>query len=281
MSTENAAENAVENSDEMDAAFDAGFTKTPIDLTETPAVEPVAPAPEVKYAQVTEEQLNNLLERSAAFDSHQANTKKELDRAFGTIGNMKQVIDRLQAGTQAGTQVELTAEDVKEITEQYPDLGASMLKTLQSVVGKLKGTGTAAAPFDLTSIDQRVSSQVQPALEQMTVKIRNEIAAEELSESYPNWREIAGAKDSNTEFRQWLAKQPDNRAEKVLGSSRASVIQKALDDFTKSKKVAPAKPNKREEILRASITPSSEANISGSAPVEDDFEAGFKSVKKY
>ena len=248
-------------------------------MTETPPADEVPPEPEVKYAQVTEAQLAALLDKATAFDSHQANTKKELDRAFGTIGNMKQVIDRLQSGTQAGNQVELTEEDIREISDQYPDLGKSMLKTLQNVVGKLKGTGSAA-PFDVSSIDQRVQQQIAPQMEDLSVKIMQKIAHDDLIEDFPTYREIAGPPGSNTEFRQWLAKQPNNREAKVLESNRTAVIHKALTDFVNSKKAAPKQGN-RENRLRSAITPRGEASHTASVTDDDDFDKGFKSVKKY
>ena len=286
--SENAVADDAIGHDDDDADFDSGFssksaddpTATPAVVTEVQAAPAAAAVPEPKYVQVTEEQLTNLMAKAGEFDTEKAETKRKLDSAFGTIGNLKQTIDRLQAGTQAGKPVELTAEDLREISEQYPDLGTSMLKTLQRVAEKMKGTGTAAAPFNESHIDQRVQQQLKPAREQIIVDVRNEIAAEELAETHPDWRAIAGPDGSNTEFRLWLAKQPNGYADKVLNSSRAKLISEALTKFKQTR--APGstgKQNKRTDVLKAAITPRGDGGHVQGNDDEDEFDKGFKSVK--
>lgn len=273
MNQEQVVDEVIEPED-FDSDFDSGFSGEVSTAKPTPTPEPVAdPVQAPRYAQLTEAQVQDLLSKATAIDEIRADTKKKLDSAFGTIGNLKQVIDRLQTETQSGKPVELTAADVAEISADYPELGESTLKVLQRLAGKLKGTG--AAPFDESRIDQRVLQHLNPAMGNLEDTIRNKIAAEELEETYPNWREIAGAPNQDTEFRRWLKTQPDGYGDKVFNSNRAKIIGDAIAKFMTTKKPVAKPGGNRNDRLAEAIAAKSTGGHANDAP-EDDFDAGFK-----
>lgn len=274
-----------------DDAFDAGFGTSPDETFEETTITPepeevevekvVEPeVPKIKYAKVTEEQLQNLLTKAAEVDVVKAEAKRQFDSAFGTIGNLKQIINQIQAGTQQGKTVELTAEDVAEISDMYPDLGAAQLKVLQKVANKLKGTGQVV-PFDESKIDQRVLHNLKPTLETFKDNLRNELAAEDLSDEYPKWREIVGPADSKTAFRVWLNKQADGYEAKILNSNNGRVIAGALKRFDESTKkpVVTTKPDKRKERFAEAVTPRGAGGHASVSKEEDPFDVGFKRFK--
>ena len=92
-------ENTAEVVDE--SGFDDGFNGT---QTETPEVVPETPeekpAP-VQYAQITEQQWQEM----------QAQASQKFDKAFGQLGGMKQVIERLQEQTRSENRVEGKEDD--------------------------------------------------------------------------------------------------------------------------------------------------------------------------
>lgn len=276
-----------------DAAFSAGFSTEPAaskGSNAEPVVEevqsksvPAEPAvedrqtitlPKQKYAKVTEDQLAILLAKAQEIDALKGETKKIADASQGRYGDLKRALDQLQAGTQQGKPVELTAEDVAEISAMYPELGESTLKVLQKVASKLQGTRGAPA-FDESKVDQRVMHQLTPALSSLKDTVRNEIAAEELAELHPDWRQIAGDPGQDTEFRRWLKTQPAGYESKVLDSSRAKVISEAITKFKESK-TPPVKPKQNDRFASA-IAPRSAGGNATQEPV-DDFASAFARV---
>lgn len=261
--------------------FDAGFSGTPTAPTETPEFlqevdqEQAQPeqeqAQEPKYRQITEEEFTKLSSSAAAVDEMKATFGKQVDTAFGKIGGIERFMQQLQQGTQAG--VEINEEDVADLAAEYPEIGSGLLKALQRVATKFKGTGQ--------SIDKAEFEQLAEAKARAIVESQVDVTAElaELSRRHPTW-----ADDRNTpEFAEWLNGLSPYEQNKFINSKDADYVSIKLSAFYKvrdEKKVTTAKANEsaqsRRDRFEAAITPSGDGAAMHDTEGNDAFNAGFQ-----
>lgn len=229
-------------------AFEKSFAPEPTTLTtETPAPvvkveepEPVTvpePVPEVKYAQITEQQLSDILSTAHSVEEIKAALEKTRNDAFGEMGGLKRTLKQLQEATPAGEPIVVSAEDLAELKEEFPEMTDKMAKGLTRVLAKVKGTGKAAV-LDQAALDAAMATKLAEGRETIT----KEQAIERLTDKHENWREIIGPKDSPTEFRTWLKTQEAAYAATVLETWNPREVAKAIDKFQEHQKKKPAPP---------------------------------------
>ena len=282
---------------EDDLEFEAGFTgkptatppadpktETPPEETlegdlEEPAVEaPAEATPEIKYHQLTEEQWAGMQALSTQIDTIRADHAKRLDTAFGKVGGLERTLQQLQQATPAGYTVDVTDDVVAEIAEEFPELGKRTLAAFKQFASKLKGTGPVvqlqASPVD---VEARIGTEVQSRLVALQI--------EALEDAYPTWREITGALDSKTPYREWLAKQPAEYQHKLASTNSATVIARSLEKFEKESVVKAPDPKPKEtpastrkqQLEAAAITKGAGGRAPGRTD-DDEFEAGYNSA---
>lgn len=262
---------------DADAAFDAGFSDEPQTTTppvvtaepeqpQEPAAEAQAPAPEPEFVQLTKAEYEQFRAGLSSVDEIKAQTQSQFNKAFGTIGGLKQAIDRM---TQSGA-VELSAEDFAELEEDYgADLATKLRTSLQKALGKGRPIVDAQP--------EPKQQQAEPETSRLDA-IQAQLIDSRLDEVVDgDWR-----KEVNTEtFKQWMAKQSDDV--KALGASEsardaAAMLRRYMKDKNQPPP-APPKPSQRQRVLQAAVNPSSRA-VPASAPMEDDpFDQGFKAVR--
>jgi hypothetical protein len=274
------------------ASFSEGFTaestETPIE-PETPAA-PVVPAPTEpetepvppKYAQITEDQLADLLKLNSKVG--------KLDEGFGTLGNIKQRIEQLDARqTGDGKPVEVTDEDMADLKAEFPEFADLTKKVLAKVVAKMRGPGHAA-PVDTEALVSQAETRAEAKVFQ---RIRKEADAD-LQSDHPNWRKDVWGdqdngktefKDVKTPFTAWLSTQPDSTRQRILDSNNAEFLSRQLTRFKQDTAGKPPvhdsapKPNERTARLTASVSPRGVAPA-GSPPEENSMAAGFRQEMK-
>jgi len=275
---------------EFESGFNDADTAKVVPQPEQKAEEVTKPeetqqAPE--YAQITRQEWEELKASKARLEQFEQSSRQTLDKLAGNTGSLKQAVEKLQSQTQRGKPVEITEEDVKDISEEFPELGKLQLKALQKIVGKLQGTGTAANPTDIENAQQQVKQQFdQQQLEQMlnerlnsrteelhgSIKqqLTQEFEVRSLSKQHPDWQMVVGAPDSNTDFRKWLDTKPDLKA-KLSESWDADEIGKVISEY----KSAAKKENDRKKRLEAAVEPRGIGGHSPSSNQVDEFEAGY------
>lgn len=296
---------------EAEKAMEAGFSGTPYEAPtgdtppasdeppaagegETPpADEQAAPAetpPHVEddLAKISTKQFQDLIAKASTVDEIRSAVEKLRGDAFGKLGGLERTIRQLQEGTAAGEPIVVSAEDLAEVNAEYPDMGKTLAKDLTKILSKLKGTGAKSVAPDaiieqLTPILQQRDEAVRTALK---AEVKQELAIEQLTERHENWREIVGPKGSNTEWRQWVNKQPAEYATTVLNSWSPSVVGKSIDKFLAEKAKAPKPPapsSGRSERL-AEAAPAKGGSGAPHKPKaltpDEEFEAGFKSARQ-
>jgi len=269
---------------EMSAGFDAeGPELVPPDVKEELKPEPVpkveAPAQGPKYVQITEEQYARL---NAAADET-AGLKQQMSKAFGTMGNLQQVIGRLQTATPAGASVEISAEDFAELAEDFPELAGHTRKGLEKIFKRLNVRGTGG-PATVDS--EQLASAVRSA--------RQQDAFDVLDDLHPGWRDIVGrAEDADNAFRKWLATQSQDYQDRINTTQSASITARAIDQFkaasssSGSAAVKPAaspqpstpapKIAARKDRFQAAVQPRGAGGppSPSSSNADDEFQAGF------
>lgn len=198
---------------------------TPQETKPAPAEEP-SPVQEPEYVQITKGDLARL---SAAAEET-AGFRQQLSKAFGTMGNMQQLLNQLRTQTPAGAAVELTDDDFAELKEDFPELAGHTRAAFERILKKvnLTGTGQPATP----TVDA----------EQVRVAAANVVHAEglkDLDDLHPGWRGIVGKPDdAENPYRKWLATQAPEYQELLRSTYSASITARSIDRF----KAAIAKP---------------------------------------
>lgn len=278
------------DADQDDQDFASGFNNTPPPDTAAapkPDVKPVAkpetkeavtPAPKVeapKYVQLTQEQFDNL--QSAA--GKVTEVEKQISKLFGTTGDMQQIVKKLQAETPKGMTIDLPADVVSEMEQDFPELAGHFRKSLEKALKGVRGTGAAeagSAGLDPTAVQNLVREAA----------IKHEIEA--LEDAHQDWRTIVGVVDAegkhdpNNEFRQWLGKQPVEYQTKINATNSAAVVSRAIDKFLASKANPAVQTGQTPQIaarrdrLKAAIQPRGDGGQPAPAKsADDDFAEGF------
>ena len=269
--------------DDFDADFAAGFSASTTTENPSPSATDAdkkgtgdTPAPAAtdtppQYVQITQEQFDKLMQAAAKVDEIEATTTSIRDTAMGKIGGIERAMNELR------TSASVSDEDLAQLREEYPDLAE--LKVFQ----KLRGGG-AAAP-DPDAMAQMIQQHAMPLVQQSSAQVQEAV----LDMLHEDWRETIGMPDDNgnapdTEFRRWLAAQPDNYADQVLNASQAKEIHRALTKF-KSGKQAPAgnggAPDTGAEARRRRMAAATPVKGDGgpitTTPSDDEqFAIGFK-----
>lgn len=242
-------------------------------------VEEKSAVPAPKFVQITQEQFDSLLASAKKTEGIEA----QLSKVFGTVGNMKQVVDRLQAATPAGMSIEIPKDAFAEMEKDFPELAKHTRDGLEKVLKNIKGTGPATgATIDPEAVQKVVNAAYARAETQRQVNA--------LDRAHPTWREIVGAVDGhdkhdpNNPFRKWLAKQPAEYQHKINSTDFADDITDAINKFLAATK-APVQPAPktapkiaaRKDRIQAAMQPKGD----GGQPAprnsaDDDFKSGFQ-----
>ncbi len=282
--------------DEADSDFAAGFTPTAPVTPATSSTEPAAtpgatpapgkeegtapaatdtpaPAAPPEYIQITKSDWESV--KSAADKT--AGIEGQLAKVFGTVGNVKQIVDQLKAATPAGVAVELPADLVAEMEQEYPEFAKQLESVLKKAFKGIRGTGTAAAP-DTEARDKDWNARLK--------ELSLEYQREALDDVHSDWREIIGVSDAgpipDTAFRKWLATQPTEYQTKINNTNSSAVLSRAIDKFQAAATPPPKPPapknTAQSDRFRNAVQPKGDGGQPGPTKTEDDaFNEGFRS----
>lgn len=212
-------------------SFAGGFEETASTETGSPAdteggkgkegTEAASAAEAPQYVQITQQQLDTLMAAAGKTASYD----QQLSKAFGTIGNLQQTINRLKEGNGG---FEISDEDFAELQADFPELAGHTRAALERIFKRAKpkgGTDQATTQTDkvATSDDEEAAAAAEAA------------AAEELDALQPGWRDIVGRPDdADKPFRKWLATQTTAYQNKIRQTQSASDIDRAIEKFNQS-----------------------------------------------
>lgn len=280
MSEEVEAVQAEEAPINSDADYLSGYSDEPttqpdaVDEKPEEVAEPVIEPP--KLATITEDEYQELRNRAAMVDEIKSEHKRLLDTAFGKIGGMQQLIEKLQNQTPQGQNVEITEEDMKDISEEYPELGGSLMKTLQKVLSKTKGVAPVReekpepVQFDPSQVESIVQQRLNEEVEKLNVKME----LRDLTRAHPDWQTVR----ETTDFSSWRDSLPQAERDEFNSSMDAGYVSSKLTEFKTwmaKKQSAQKETAKRQDRLRDAVQPKGTGGHNAQ-PTEDHYSAGFK-----
>lgn len=275
----------------VDDDFSAGFNDEIQGLTETPdsangnqdnqaaeeAAKPTDKVDEPEYARITAQELNELKAKAAAIDEIRAEYGKKFDSAFGTIGNLKQLIERVQSSTQSGQQINVTEEDFEELVKEgYPDLAQMNAAALNRILAKAKLTGSAEPGINPEKVgeifQERFGSESAKLRQSLSEQIRAELAQEAIEEMHPDFTSVVNSQ----EFKDWTAankvnEQKDRKGVLFAESMDARFVGKVISDFKASQKQTAT----RQSRIAAAVQPRGVGGHAGGSTENDEFLNGF------
>ena len=257
----------VANEVDQEAEFEAGFNRARGDEPDVvePVAEETAAAPEEETVTLNQTEIKSLLSRLDDLDK----LKRGQDTAFGKLGSLQETITRLQSANASGGPVELTDEDVADLSE-FPELQATMRSVLQKTLSRVR-PGPAQSAFDPTPLVQEIH-QLRAQREADT----RQLAALSLTTQHKDWREVVNG-DS---FRVWLGTQPEDYRQRISESWDADEISTALDNFKAQTTRAAASKQKKTDRLLSAVQPTGVRSPDTSALDENEaFARGFRRVR--
>lgn len=271
--TEGVSEEQVQTPEQAAEAFAAGFEDDEDKQTPTPAAEATPPAaeekkdeppqPAPKYAQITEDQLNELMAKASQFDE----SRRQIDTLAGHIGGVKQVVESLKQQRKS-----LSAGQLKRVAAEFPELA----EALQSDLSEMGG-----ASVDPAEIDKRVESVVESRMAAKAVEFETKI----LRFYHRDWDQVVVSND----FLAWKAQLPEAERTKLDSSNDGEYIASHLTAFKAAqaaKKEAADKAaaaskasDNRQKRLEAAVPPRGSGGQPPSrSTANNDFQAGWDSA---
>lgn len=266
-------EQEVQTPEEAAQAFAAGFdddedkqTPPPAAESQPPAVEPPKEEPAAeppKYAQITEDQFNDLMAKVSQIDEG----KRQIDTLSGHLGGMKQVVEGLKQQRKS-----LSAGQLKRVAAEFPELA----EALQSDLSELGG-----ASVDPVEIEKRVDSVVEARMAVKAVEFETKL----LRFYHRDWEAVVASND----FTAWKNQLPEAERTKLNTSNDGEYIADKLTEFKAAKAAkdkadaeaaAKAKSSdKRQQRLEAAVPPRGTGGHTPSrSGVPSDFQAGWDSA---
>jgi hypothetical protein len=263
----------VQTPEQAAQAFAAGFEDDEDKQTPTPAAEATqtaaedkkdeSPQPAPKYAQITEDQLNELMAKASQFDE----SRRQIDTLAGHIGGVKQVVESLKQQRKS-----LSAGQLKRVAAEFPELA----EALQSDLSELGG-----ASVDPMEIDKRVESVVESRVAAKAIEFETKL----LRFYHRDWDKVAVSQD----FLTWKNQLPEAERTKLDNSNDGEYIADKLTEFKAAKAAkdkadaeaaARAKSSdKRQQRLEAAVPPrGSGGHTPSKSGVPSDFQAGWDSA---
>jgi len=195
------------------------------------------------------------------------------EKAFGHIGQLKNVIEELKGAGRAGSPIQVSADQFKNLRAEYGD------EMAQALAEDLSGLSIAAGQqVDTAAIEKAITDKVEAKLQEERDARENDRKAKEMRfvrRAHSDFDEIR----TSDEFKSWRAALPKEAQDALAKASAeydSETIIDALNDFKKTRKPKPT--NTR---LEAVATPKG-SNARGTPTVLPDsagLEAGFKRVR--
>jgi hypothetical protein len=215
-------------------------------------------------------------------DDSVASLKTELgtlrDQAMGHVGNLKKAIDSLKTNPVTGKPQTVTAEQLKRVAGEFPEIAALLAEDLSGLV---LGSSTHV---DTDAIQALIDKGVQ----EQAATIRREAQINLLTALHRDWRTVR----KSAEFGEWKATLPAEAVQVLESTSDGLALAEAFDDYKawlKNGKKAPGSEppapdlgkKEKDKRLAAAVEPEGKPRAPGQALLTDEeaFEAGYREVR--
>ncbi len=187
-------------------------------------------------------------------------SQRNLDKLFGTVGEIQQTIKRIQEGSKVSPHtLRLTKDSLKRLSDPdkgFPDIAALLAEDLAEATAEPEQKPTAT---ETPNVEQLVSERLNAALSERDQKHAQETDALQedlLSLMHKDWFAVKSSPD----FRIWVGTLPAERQQEILTTGSARVFGAALSEFKEREQRASTNREVKNKRLEAAVQPDSAAD---------------------
>lgn len=261
---------AAELAAQEEAEFVRGFTgdETPTEPTGSAAPEtPLESAsehaahssPSTDPTPDEEADWKALADKINQVDELRTSMEKQFGTAFGKLGGLERTLRELQSATPSGQPLSVSADDFKEMQEEFPELLKMTVTGLNRALGKVRGSGP---------IDTQITEAVRALVPEITQQAEQRAAVNLMDYIDKDWQTTV----TSSAYQSWLKKQPDEYRTKIEQSWSVSEVKESLDLFRKAH-MPPKAARPALNRLAAAMVPKGQAV--GTKQIVDE-EAAFR-----
>ena len=264
---------------QAEADFKAGFTgedPAKTDDVEKPAsvavesesqdtaqVADAEPAKSV-MAVLTEDHIKTLLAKASKVDALEQELISTRDRLFGRYGEVQRTLQEMkQAQAPSNGGAKLPAINLKRLSAEYPEIAEILAEDLSSAFPASTATEAPSIDDVMNAVDKRIELRAMNAMRK-------------------DWRDVIKTDD----FTLFKSQLPVAEQEQFEDSWDANYINDVITKYdawkegaTKQASASTQKTTEKQNRLERAIQPRGTTTTNRSLSEEDEFEAGFKSVR--
>ena len=220
---------------------------------------------------VTKDKFDKLLKSVEVAEAASRRAQEGLEKAFGHIGNQGETIRQMQALNSKSGHGTLTAEDLAELSENYPEIAEPLLKAYTKARARAQVQPTPRPPAQPPQQAGITNDVANAMVEEATYRVESNM----LNKRYPDWQEKV---QLGTPFRKWLEKQPEDYRKQTEATTSPTELIEAFDRFNKQAVVKVKKKASREaKLKRAEVSKGDRQSTARLKSDQQQLEDGFYS----
>ena len=226
---------------------------------------------ETETVTVTKDKFDKLLKSVEGAEATSRRAQEGLEKAFGHIGNQGETIRQMQALNAKSGHGTLTAEDLAELSENYPEIAEPLLKAYTKARARAQVQPTPRPPAQPPQQAGITNDVANAMVEEATYRVESNM----LNKRYPDWQEKV---QLGTPFRKWLEKQPEDYRKQTEATTSPTELIEAFDRFNKQAVVKGKKKASREaKLKRAEVSKGDRQSTARLKSDQQQLEDGFYS----
>lgn len=265
--------------EELNKAFEGGVARVLGEQHE----EENKPEPEKSFFGMSEDEFKSVVDKAKKVDDIEARLTKLNDKAFGTIGQLKQSFDEFSNRVPNAVKPNISKETFKALAEYFGDEGIS-----EALAQDFSSVDYGSSEFNGLGHDDLAKLESS-----MRAKIEAETDAKLLSIAHPDWeplitKEWQVEKDDQgneyqkrvftDEFMAWTDTLSDAGKQAVFESNNPIELSKALTRFKDWRVKKEEVINEKRKRLENAITVDGGNNRQSASSSESAFNQGLKKV---
>lgn len=278
-----------------DAALEAALNDTDVQTPSDPAPK-AEEAPQEEAAEQTQEEVSERIEVVPGLTQDELNQLKEqaalvpklqkaLDTTNGTYGGKIAALEKMIAGIQSQptkaevrTPRKISAEDFKNLANDFPELAEKLAQDLSGVMSREEGAGASESVDKIRAeFEEKLAERDREAIER---------SVKRLKKLHPDYQDIAKydlteqglAQFKDPAFGHWLSQQPDETRDIVFNSNDADDVSDVLSAYKQSLK--PVQQEKKTAALEKAILPKGVNTTRTLSDKDREYEAMMKAMNE-
>lgn len=239
----------------------------PVKKEEPPAHAPVEPTK--WFGEYSEDEVKSILEKARKVDELEAKIQKMHADTASQHGILKQQLKELKSHKPA-----VSKEAFNKLSEYVDDPGL-----VEALVEGLEAISLGSGPsnqldLDIEDINTRLNEHIETRIAQATSDIETKLERKNFEERHADWQNIV----ESAEYAHWKSTLKPEALKVVNSTNDWREAGRALDGFKAWKTKKADAELKKQQRLESNLSVGKVPGRSQSAPNEDDFNAGVKSV---